>query len=131
MFFSASIALTFFISLSGIAVHSAPIVARDFVPLACTGIHGTGTCIPLNVASPNPTGPALNPAACTDVSSIKVKSMILNQDNDCTTHTDTECGADATEHFSSDSLELPDGIKSVRCEADPGFIDGLLAGFEG
>ncbi|KAJ6602036.1 hypothetical protein DFH09DRAFT_1069579 [Mycena vulgaris] len=131
MFFSASIALTFFISLSGIAVHGAPIVARDFVPLACTGINGTGTCIPLNVASPNPTGPALNPATCTDVSSIKVKSLVLNPDNECTTHGDTTCGAHPVEHFSSDSQDLPDGIRSVRCEADPGLIDGLPAGFEG
>ncbi|KAJ7488994.1 hypothetical protein FB451DRAFT_1390183 [Mycena latifolia] len=56
VFFSASIAFTFVLSLSGIAVRSAPIAQRaDIVPQACTGPNGTGTCTPLNVASPQPT----------------------------------------------------------------------------
>ncbi|KAJ7444626.1 hypothetical protein B0H11DRAFT_2291191 [Mycena galericulata] len=122
MFFSASIAFTFVLSLSGIAVHSAPIVARDFVPQACTGPNGSGTCTPLNVASPNPTGPAINPAACTNVSGIQ--SLILNPDNDCTTFTLADCNTDeanfATEQFSDDSGNLAAGILSVSCEADPG-----------
>ncbi|KAJ7019244.1 hypothetical protein C8F04DRAFT_1148368 [Mycena alexandri] len=112
MFFSASIAFTFVLTLSGIAVHSAPIALRaDFVPQACSGPNGTGTCTPLNVASPNTSGPAINPAACT---------------NNCEFG-----GGVATEHFSDDSSNLPPGIQSVSCEADPGFVNGLLAGFQG
>jgi hypothetical protein len=58
------------------------IAAReDFVPQACSGPNLTGTCTPLNVASSNPTGPAINPAACTNVSN--PKSLKLNVDNDC------------------------------------------------
>jgi hypothetical protein len=53
----------------------------DFVPQACSGPNGTGTCVDLNVASSNPTGPAINPAACTNVNN--PKSLVLNPDNDC------------------------------------------------
>ncbi|KAJ6609517.1 hypothetical protein B0H10DRAFT_2063756 [Mycena sp. CBHHK59/15] len=132
MFFSASIALTFVLSLSGIAVHSAPVVARDFVPQACTGPNGTGTCTPLNVASPNTSGPAINSAACTNVSN--PRSFVLNEDNDCASFPLPDCQIGqgfATEHFSDDSDDLPAGIQSVSCEADPGFVNGLLAGFQG
>ncbi|KAJ7922666.1 hypothetical protein B0H13DRAFT_2267411 [Mycena leptocephala] len=140
MFFSASIALTFVLSFSGIAVHSAPvaIAAReDFVPQACSGPNLTGTCTPLNVASSNPTGPAINPAACTNVSN--PKSLKLNVDNDCVSfplpdcQIDFESGGFATEHFSDDQdiNNLQTAIASISCEADPGFVNGLLAGFEG
>ncbi|KAJ7176954.1 hypothetical protein C8R46DRAFT_47036 [Mycena filopes] len=133
MFFSASIAFTFALTLSGIAVHSAPITLRaDFVPQACSGPNGTGTCTPLNVASPNTSGPAINIAACTNVDS--PLSLVLNEDNDCTTFLNQNCefgGGVATEHFSDDSGNLPPGIQSVSCEADPGFVNGLLAGFQG
>ncbi|KAJ6564474.1 hypothetical protein B0H19DRAFT_1374790 [Mycena capillaripes] len=137
MFFSASIALAFALSFSGIAVHSAPVAARaDFVPQACTGPNGTGTCTPLNVAQPNTSGPAINPAACTNVDS--PVSLILNEDNDCVSFNNPDCTIDfsnpndfATEHFSDDSGNLAPGIKSISCEADPGFVNGLLAGFQG
>ncbi|KAJ7444627.1 hypothetical protein B0H11DRAFT_2249904 [Mycena galericulata] len=132
MFFSASIAFTFVLSLSGIAVRSAPVVARDFVPQACTGINGSGTCTPLNVASSNPTGPAINPAACTNVSGIK--SLVLNPDNDCVTFPQPDCSIGdgfATEQFSDDSGNLSQDVQSVSCEADPGFVNGLVAGFQG
>ncbi|KAJ7182915.1 hypothetical protein C8R43DRAFT_16795 [Mycena crocata] len=134
MFFSASIAFTFVLSLSGIAVHSAPIAAReDFVPQACTGVKGSGTCTPLNVASPQPPPlPAINPAACTNVSN--VRSLVLNLDNDCVSFPLPNCQIGdgfATEHFSNDSDDLAPGIQSISCEADPGFENGLLAGFQG
>ncbi|KAJ7161178.1 hypothetical protein C8R46DRAFT_1194484 [Mycena filopes] len=140
MFFSASIALTFVLSLSGIAVHSAPIkiAARaDFVPQACSGPNGSGTCVDLNVAQPNETGPAINPAACTNVDS--PVSLVLNVDNDCVSFPNADCQLDfengdfATEHFSNDDdiNSLAPGIKSISCEADPGFVNGLLAGFQG
>ncbi|KAJ7028821.1 hypothetical protein C8F04DRAFT_1237309 [Mycena alexandri] len=139
MFFSASIALTFVLSLSGIAVHSAPIkmAARaDFVPKACSGPNGTGTCVDLNVASPNPTGPAINPAACTNVNS--PVSLVMNVDNDCVSFKNADCHIDftnpddfATEHFSNDPdiNSLAPGILSISCEADPGDVNGLTAGF--
>ncbi|KAJ7677706.1 hypothetical protein DFH06DRAFT_1465619 [Mycena polygramma] len=137
MFFSASIALTFVLSLSGIAVHSAPIAARqDFVPQACSGPNGTGTCTDLNVASPNTSGPAINPAACTNVDG--PQSLVLNEDNDCVSFLNADCTIDftnpndfAVEHFSDDSGTIRAGIKSISCEADPGFVNGLLAGFQG
>ncbi|KAJ7687734.1 hypothetical protein B0H17DRAFT_1332350 [Mycena rosella] len=135
MFFSASIAFTFVLSLSGIAVHSAPVAQRaDFVPTACTGPNGTGTCTPLNVASPQPPPlPAINPAACTNVSN--VRSLVLNVDNDCVSFPTPDCTLDfsdpnsfATEHFSDDSdvgdLTIP--IASISCEADPGTVNGLF-----
>ncbi|KAJ7131430.1 hypothetical protein C8R44DRAFT_871923 [Mycena epipterygia] len=128
MFFSASIAFTFVLSLPGIAVHSAPIAARDFVPQACTGTNGSGTCTPLNVASPNPTGPAINPAACTNVSN--VGSLVLNVDNDCVSFPNPDCSIGdsfATEHFSDDSGDLTGiQIQSISCEADPGTVNGLF-----
>lgn len=37
----------------------------------------------------------------------------------------------ATEHFSDDSDNLDIPILSISCEADPGFVNGLLAGFQG
>ncbi|KAJ7724318.1 hypothetical protein DFH07DRAFT_783319 [Mycena maculata] len=132
MFFSASIAFTFFLTLSGIAVHSAPVVVRDFVPQACTGPDGTGAYTPLNVALPNPTGPAINPAACTNVSGIQ--SLVLNPDNDCTTFPLPDCNIGdgfTTEQFSDDSGNLTQDVQSVSCEADPGDVNGLTAGFQG
>ncbi|KAJ7054238.1 hypothetical protein C8F01DRAFT_1164502 [Mycena amicta] len=138
MFFSASIVASFVLALSGIAVHSAPVAPQaraDFVPQACSGPNGTGTCVPLNVASPNTSGPAINPAACTNVNN--PASFVLNEDNDCVSFPNADCqlnfanGDFATEHFSDDSSNLAPGILSVSCEADPGFVNGLLAGFQG
>ncbi|KAJ7489028.1 hypothetical protein FB451DRAFT_1223527 [Mycena latifolia] len=129
MFFSASIAFTFVLSLSGIAVRSAPVAQRaDFVPQACTGPSGTGTCTPLNVASPQPPPlPAINPAACTNVSN--VRSLVLNVDNDCVSFPFPDCSIGdsfATEHFSDDSDDLTIPIQSISCEADPGTVNGLF-----
>ncbi|KAJ6598147.1 hypothetical protein DFH09DRAFT_53571 [Mycena vulgaris] len=128
MFFSASIAFTFFLSLSGVAVHSAPIVAREFVPQACTGPNGTGTCTPLNVAPSNPPPlPAINPAACTNVSN--VRSLVLNVDDDCVSFPFPNCDIGdsfATEHFSDDSGDLTIAIQSISCEAFPGLVNGLF-----
>ncbi|KAJ7127314.1 hypothetical protein C8R43DRAFT_700643 [Mycena crocata] len=131
MFFSASIAFTLVLSLSGIAVRSAP-VTRQIVPLGCTGPNGTGTCSPLNVASPNPPPlPAINPAACTHLPA-GVRSLVLNPDNSCVTFSDLNCQSGPVEHYSNDSADLPAGtFRSVSCEEDPGFVNGLLAGFEG
>ncbi|KAF8205683.1 hypothetical protein K438DRAFT_1964098 [Mycena galopus ATCC 62051] len=49
MFFSASIALPFLVSLalSGVAVYSAPVARQDPPRQVCTGPSGTGTCVPL------------------------------------------------------------------------------------
>ncbi|KAJ7256194.1 hypothetical protein B0H12DRAFT_1112758 [Mycena haematopus] len=140
MFFSASIALTFVLGMSGIAVHSAPVARQaDFVPQACSGPNLTGTCVPLNVAQPNTSGPAINPAACTNVNN--PKSLKLNVDNDCVSFASPDCQNDfannpdafATEHFSDDAdiNDLQLTIQSISCEADPGFVNGLLAGFQG
>ncbi|KAJ7724322.1 hypothetical protein DFH07DRAFT_855034 [Mycena maculata] len=131
MFFSASIAFTFVLTLSGMPVHSAPVVARDFVPQACTGTNGSGTCTPLNVASPNTSGPANNPAACTNVSGIQ--SLVLNVDNDCVTFPLPDCTLDfsdpnsvATEVFSDGQGDLTQVIQSVSCQAVPGLVNGLF-----
>ncbi|KAJ7138827.1 hypothetical protein C8R46DRAFT_1136312 [Mycena filopes] len=140
MFFSASIALTFVLSLAGVAVHSAPIqiAARaDFVPKACSGPNGSGTCVNLNLAQPNLTGAAANAAACTNVDS--PVSLVLNIDNDCVSFPNADCKLDfvnhefATEHFSNDDdiNNLAPGIKSISCQADPGFVNGIAAGFRG
>ncbi|KAF8196190.1 hypothetical protein K438DRAFT_1760370 [Mycena galopus ATCC 62051] len=68
------------------------------------------------------------------------KSLVLNPDNDCVSNTITGCFPDvlndpnavATEHFSNDADigDLQTVILSINCEADPGFVNGLLAGFQ-
>ncbi|KAJ6612864.1 hypothetical protein B0H10DRAFT_274975 [Mycena sp. CBHHK59/15] len=75
--FSASIAFTFVLSLSGIAVHSAPIVHKRDLVQACTGPNGSGECVVLNVAAQD----ASLAAGCTNVSGIS--SLIMNVDDDC------------------------------------------------
>ncbi|KAJ6492059.1 hypothetical protein C8R45DRAFT_990313 [Mycena sanguinolenta] len=136
MFFSASIALSFAVAMSGIAVHSAPVARQaDFVPQACSGPNLTGNCVSLNVA---PVGQHTNAAgACTNVNN--PLSLKLNPDNDCVSFPGPNCQLDfaagdiAVEHFADDAdindLTVP--IQSIACEADPGFVDGLLAGFQG
>ncbi|KAJ7721615.1 hypothetical protein B0H16DRAFT_1602295 [Mycena metata] len=130
MFFSASIALTFVLSLSGIAVHSAPvkIAARaDFVPKACSGPNGTGTCVELGVTIGDGRG------TCTNVDS--PVSLVLNVDNDCVSTQNPDCALDfnnpndvAVEHFSDDAdiNNLAPGIKSISCQAIPGLVNGLF-----
>ncbi|KAJ7023726.1 hypothetical protein C8F04DRAFT_1401500 [Mycena alexandri] len=130
MFFSASIALTFVLSLSGIAVRSAPvkIAARaDFVPKACSGPNGTGTCVELGVTIGDGRG------TCTNVDSSV--SLVLNVDNDCVSTQNADCTLDftnpsdvAVEHFSDDAdiNNLPPGIKSISCQAIPGLVNGLF-----
>ncbi|KAJ7489040.1 hypothetical protein FB451DRAFT_1552951 [Mycena latifolia] len=121
MFFSASIAFTVVLSLSGIAVRSAPVVARDdFVPTACTGPNGTGTCTALKVADDTP-------SSCTNVSN--VRSLVLNVDNDCVSFPFADCDfgdSFATEHFSDDSSDLSIAIQSISCSAVPGLVNGLF-----
>ncbi|KAJ7176897.1 hypothetical protein C8R46DRAFT_1030149 [Mycena filopes] len=130
MFFSASIALTFVLSLSGIAVRSAPIAARaDFVPQACSGPNGSGTCVDLNVA---PRNQPTDAAACTNVDS--PVSLVMNVDNDCVSFPNADCNLDfekgdfAVEHFSSDDNinSLAPGIKSISCQAFDGLVNGLF-----
>ncbi|KAJ7763300.1 hypothetical protein B0H16DRAFT_1804290 [Mycena metata] len=123
MFFSASIALTFILSLSGIAVRSAPVknTARaDFVPKACSGPNGTGTCVELGVTQ------GLGRGTCTNVED--PASLILNEDNDCVSLPHPDCFLDfnnpsdiAVEHFSTDKdiNNLAPGIKSLSCQAAP------------
>ncbi|KAJ7117977.1 hypothetical protein C8R43DRAFT_1036575 [Mycena crocata] len=128
MFFSASIAFTFVLSLSGIAVHSAPIVAReDFVPLACDGVNLTGNCTPLRVTVGDGLG------LCTNVAN--VKSLKLNVDNDCVSHPLPDCTIDfanpnsfAVEHFSDDKdiNNIQVEIQSISCQAIPGLVNGLF-----
>ncbi|KAJ7114881.1 hypothetical protein C8R44DRAFT_880942 [Mycena epipterygia] len=125
-------------SLIEIAIHNAPVRRDDFVPLACTGSYGAGTCTPLNVD-----GSANGP--CTNVSG--VLSLVLNKDNDCIVY---ECAmpvhipADyfltgvpdcndsdgiVTECFQDDSRNLSAGIQSVSCQVDPGTVnDGFTQG---
>ncbi|KAF7377299.1 hypothetical protein MSAN_00150300 [Mycena sanguinolenta] len=137
MFFSASIALTFAAAMSGIAVRSAPVARQaDFVPQACSGPNLTGTCVSLDVA---PAGQHAGTAgSCTNVSN--PQSLKLNPDNDCVSFPTADCQLDftnpndiATEHFADDDNinNLGISILSIACEADPGFVDGLLAGFQG
>jgi hypothetical protein len=51
-------------------------VRGDFVPQACSGPNGTGTCTPLNVTLGDGLG------SCTNLDFL-AKSLILNVDNDC------------------------------------------------
>ncbi|KAJ7876677.1 hypothetical protein B0H14DRAFT_2713652 [Mycena olivaceomarginata] len=101
MFFSASIALSLVLAFSRISVYSAPKLAvrGDFVPQACSGPNGTGTCTPLNVTWN---------ADCT---------IDFNDENDF-----------AVEHFSSDPdiNDLSVVVKSVSCQAIPGLVNGLF-----
>ncbi|KAJ6631963.1 hypothetical protein B0H10DRAFT_2206369 [Mycena sp. CBHHK59/15] len=87
MFFSVSIALTFF-SFSGLSVHSAPVVPRamdtDVVALACTGVNGSSTCTPFNISHNDFTA-----NGCTDV--VNAKSLVLNPDNDCISSSTADC----------------------------------------
>ncbi|KAJ6481426.1 hypothetical protein C8R47DRAFT_1218211 [Mycena vitilis] len=139
MFFSASITLTFVLSLSRITlltVHiSTQTTRQNLVPQACSGPNGTGTCTDLNVASPNTSGPAISPAACTNVE--EPQSLVLNENNDCVSFlVDCTINFDnlndlTVEHFSDDSGTIRAGIKSISCEADLGFVNGLVAGFQG
>ncbi|KAJ7100841.1 hypothetical protein B0H15DRAFT_796526 [Mycena belliarum] len=126
MFFSASIAITFVLSLSGIAVRSAPLAAReDFVPQACTGTKGSGTCTPIKVGD-------VTADACTNVSN--VRSLKMNVDNDCVSFPLPNCTFDfadsnsfASEHFSNDSDDLSaTTIQSITCQAVPGLVNGLF-----
>ncbi|KAJ6541252.1 hypothetical protein DFH09DRAFT_1089534 [Mycena vulgaris] len=120
MFFAASIALTFVLSLSGIAVNSAPLAVREIVPQACTGPKGTGTCIPIK-----------GNAECTNTPGIQ--SLVLNTDNDCVTFPFPNCDFDsanpAREQFADDSDNLV-GVQSVECSADPAFRNGFAIGSE-
>ncbi|KAF7358393.1 hypothetical protein MVEN_00889400 [Mycena venus] len=68
MFFSASIAFGFLVSLSEIAVHSAPLTTRDGGRQVCSGLGGTGICAPL-------------PDGCTNVND--VGSLVLSAQDDC------------------------------------------------
>ncbi|KAJ6605253.1 hypothetical protein DFH09DRAFT_1121054 [Mycena vulgaris] len=131
MFFSASIALSLVFAFSGIAVHSAPVklaVRGDFVPQACSGPNGTGTCTPLNVTLGDGRG------SCTNLDFL-AKSLILNVDNDCVSTKNADCTIDfndendfAVEHFSSDPdiNDLSVVVKSVSCQAIPGLVNGLF-----
>ncbi|KAJ7748345.1 hypothetical protein B0H16DRAFT_1888444 [Mycena metata] len=130
MFFSASIALTLILSMSGIAVQSAPVVRHLFFvsnpdpqhsgisiqiprqttdePQACSDFNGQGLCFPI------PIGPG---GECIAVSNIK--SLILpNNGAECFTYGSTDCSV-----TDSGVGDLPgsgnifdfNGTKSVEC----------------
>ncbi|KAF8135840.1 hypothetical protein K438DRAFT_1997316 [Mycena galopus ATCC 62051] len=123
MFFSASIALAL-LSLSGIAVYSAPLNIRDTVQQACTGPNGSGTCTPLNGD------------ACLNTPNLG--SLILNRDADCGGYPLPDCNfinPDGTvasavrEIFSDTSQNVAGlGIQSVSCGNSPGTVNGFTAG---
>ncbi|KAJ7825254.1 hypothetical protein B0H13DRAFT_1918697 [Mycena leptocephala] len=72
MFFSASIAFSFLVSLSGIAVYSAPVARQDGGRQVCTGADGTGTCVPIADGQ------------CFNVAPGNAGSLIqFNEDDDC------------------------------------------------
>ncbi|KAJ6779266.1 hypothetical protein DFH09DRAFT_1369697 [Mycena vulgaris] len=112
MFPSASIAFTFLVIVSGIAVRSAPLVPRaaSGSPLACTELNGGGTCFPL-LTNPNFAGRA----ECNNI--VGVKSVILSGDDDCDTFATTNCSADVVEAelTSLTDNNIPDNIKSIEC----------------
>ncbi|KAJ7445045.1 hypothetical protein FB451DRAFT_69259 [Mycena latifolia] len=123
---TASIAFIFLISLSGIAVHSAPLhVARDEQPIAvrpqaCTGPNGTGTCFPL--LSTGTTGPGSDEGECNNVGGIGIKSLKFTDDQDeCFGFQNPGCefipnnGSVVREFFSGNSDDLPDDIQSLSC----------------
>ncbi|KAJ7669050.1 hypothetical protein B0H14DRAFT_3072977 [Mycena olivaceomarginata] len=106
MFFSASIALTLILSISGIAVHSAPVIPRQTTaePQACSDFNGQGTCFPI------PIGPG---GECIAVSNIK--SLILPNNGgrvstDCSV-TDSGVG----DLPGSGNIFDFNGTKSVEC----------------
>ncbi|KAJ6450747.1 hypothetical protein C8R45DRAFT_946569 [Mycena sanguinolenta] len=72
MFFSASIAFSFLVSLSGIAVYSAPVARQDGGRQVCTGADGSGTCVPIADGQ------------CFNVAPGNAGSLIqFNEDDDC------------------------------------------------
>ncbi|KAJ6554163.1 hypothetical protein B0H19DRAFT_1071592 [Mycena capillaripes] len=119
MFLSASIALASILSLYKISVHSAPVVARDVVPQACTQPLFGGVCTPLNGTE------------CTNTPG--VLSLILNRDADCAAFPLPDCqiGVGALEQFSDDSFDLTGkGIQSVQCFENAGTVNGFTEGSE-
>ncbi|KAJ7790751.1 hypothetical protein B0H14DRAFT_3161261 [Mycena olivaceomarginata] len=84
--FSASIAFTFFLSLSGIAL-SAPMAETRAATVqqiqACSGVNGTGNCTPINFA-PGVNEGDFDPAGCTNITDIDVKSFIMDVEDVCT-----------------------------------------------
>ncbi|KAF7328557.1 hypothetical protein MVEN_02543400 [Mycena venus] len=126
MFFRTSVALSLVLSFSVIAVYSAPLKRADFVPQACSGPNGTGTCVDLNVTVGD------GPGACTNVNA--PKSLILNVDNDCVSIPGPDCNLDfeagdvAVEHFSDDAdiNNLSVSFQSISCQQIPGLVNGLF-----
>ncbi|KAJ7917093.1 hypothetical protein B0H13DRAFT_2322702 [Mycena leptocephala] len=130
MFFSASIAFTFFISLSGIA-HGAPVTLRAAtVDLqVCDGTNGSGTCTPLNFVLGNSEGVSNDAASCTNVSN--AKSLIMDLEDDCTLFEFDDCNVGssfAREIFQSDDVtnNLPPTVKSISCQRVDGLVNGLF-----
>ncbi|KAJ7283295.1 hypothetical protein C8J57DRAFT_1217752 [Mycena rebaudengoi] len=125
MFFSASIAFTFLLSLSA-AVNGAPLSKKAVVPQVCTGSKGSGVCTPLNVSEGNP-------SACTNVVG-EVKSLILNPDDVCVSTQNLDCTivapdggiSVAVEHFSDDKDDLEPGVRSISCSRFEGLVNGLF-----
>ncbi|KAJ7114149.1 hypothetical protein C8R43DRAFT_1039403 [Mycena crocata] len=131
MFFAASIALTSVLWF--LAVRSAPLALRedsgllpgDVTPFACSGLNGTGDCVPLNS---RPGGAGIDPLACTNLD-FEPKSLVLNLDNVCGSFLTADCEIDfnnSDELFPSTSDNLRPGIKSITCEFDEGLVDGLF-----
>ncbi|KAJ7035489.1 hypothetical protein C8F04DRAFT_1394838 [Mycena alexandri] len=109
MFFSASIALTLVLSISGIAVHSAPVIPRQTnEPQACSDFNGQGLCFPI------PIGPG---GECIAVSNIK--SLILPNGAECFTYGSTDCspidGSGVGDLPGSGNIFDFNGTKSVEC----------------
>ncbi|KAJ7182919.1 hypothetical protein C8R43DRAFT_1101162 [Mycena crocata] len=131
MFFSASIAFTFFLSLTGV-VHGAPMSAKRVATVelqVCTGIAGSGTCTPLNLVEGFDGGSTNDPAACTNVQD--PKSLIMDLEHVCTAFEFADCSVGdsfARGVFPSDAItqDLPAGIKSFACTHVEGLVDGLF-----
>ena len=76
----------------------------------------------------DPNKPALNPAACTNVTN--PVSFVLTVDTICTSFPYPACQIGdkfASGHYSDDSGNLPPGIQSVYCSLYPGTVNGLTA----
>ncbi|KAJ7746121.1 hypothetical protein DFH07DRAFT_962998 [Mycena maculata] len=121
MFFVASIALASILSLSNVAVNSAPVALRqaETVQQACSLPNGGGICSPIAIGG------------CTNTPG--VQSLILNPDADCSAFPSPDCtfapGQGALEEFSDTTQNLAGlGIQSVKCFDNVGTVDGFTAG---
>ncbi|KAJ6536931.1 hypothetical protein B0H19DRAFT_1240751 [Mycena capillaripes] len=110
MFFLASIALPFFVSvLSGVAVFSAPVASQDPGRSVCTGANGSGQCF------------LLFNDLCFNIADGNAGSLVGSLDN-CFGFPQPNCGFNIDQGVAdltlgrADNL-VPQGQLSVRCES--------------